>query len=107
MPRMRPPPTSACSAALTLSGVRPRSFHRSMMQHHAGWPFLAVEAFGLDDLLDQTQLVVGVDDGEVGLEPRGLSVLAQDARRQRMECAEPPAFDRPPDELADPCLHLA
>ena len=31
MPRMRPPPTSACSAALTLSGVRPRSFQRSMM----------------------------------------------------------------------------
>ncbi len=40
-------------------------------------------------LLDQADLVVGVEDGEVGLQADQLGVAAQDLRADRVEGAEP------------------
>ena len=58
-------------------------------------PALLVEVGGLDQLLEHAQLVVGVEDREVGLEPDQLGVAAQHPRRDRVEGAEPRhAFDR-------------
>ena len=75
-------------------------------------PALLVEVRGLDQLLEHAQLVVGVEDGEVGLEPDQLGMAAQHSRGDRMEGAEPRhAFDRAagnaptraPSSRARPC----
>ena len=74
----------------------------------AGRPALLVDAVGLDDLLHQADLVVGVEDGEVGFQPGQLGVAAQDLRADRVEGAEPlHALDDAADQVADAVLHLA
>ncbi len=65
-----------------------------------------VDALGLGDLLDQAQLVVGVEDGEIGFEAHHLGVAAQDARRDRMERAEPEPLGGAADHALEPLAHL-
>ena len=68
----------------TLSGVRPRSFQRSMTrEQRPRRPLLVVDIGGLDELLQQPDLVVGIEDGEVGLQP--------DQLRMAGAAAAPPA----------------
>ena len=71
-------------------------------------PALVVEPFGLDDLAQQPDLVVGVEDGEAGFQPGQLGVAAQQLDADRMEGAEPRhALDGFADQQADALLHLA
>ena len=71
-------------------------------------PALLVDAFGIDELLHQPDLVVGVEDGEVGFQPGQLGVAAQHARGDGMERAQPlHALDHAADQRADALLHLA
>ncbi len=73
-----------------------------------GRPALVVEAFGLDQLLDQAHDVVGVEDGEVGAQADEFGVAAQQLDADRVEGAEPGhALDRTADEHGDALLHLA
>jgi hypothetical protein len=75
---------------------------------HAARPALLVDVLGLEQLLEQPDLVVGVEDGEVALQPDQLGVAAQDLHADRVERAEPRhALDRLADHAADPLLHLA
>ncbi len=79
---------------------------------HAGeqarGPALVVYALGLDQLLQQADLVVGVEDGEVGFQPDELGMAAQDFHADRVEGAEPGhALDLRPHVAADALLHLA
>ena len=71
-------------------------------------PALLVDVCGLDQLLHQAQLVVGVQDGEIGFEPRQLGMAAQHLGADGMEGAEPlHALDHAADQGADALLHLA
>ncbi len=71
-------------------------------------PALLVDIGGLEQLLDQPDLVVRVEDGEIGAQVHQFGVAAQDARADRVEGPKPRhAFDAGADELADPLLHLA
>ena len=71
-------------------------------------PALLVEAGGLDELLQDAQLVVGVEDGEVGLKADELGVAAQHARGDGVEGAEPRhALDRAAGQAADALAHFA
>ena len=74
---------------------------------HAGRPALVVDAFGLQQLLQQADLVVGVEDGEIGLQPDQLGMAAQHARADGMEGAEPQPVGGAADLAADPLPHLA
>jgi hypothetical protein len=59
-------------------------------------------------LLQQAQLVVGVEDGEIGLQADELGVAAQQLDADGMEGAEPGhALHGAADEGADAVLHLA
>ena len=69
---------------------------------------LLVEIGGGDDLLDQAQLIVGVEDGEIRFEARQFRMTAQHPRADRMEGAQPlHPLDHAADEQADALLHLA
>ncbi len=70
-------------------------------------PFLVVQILGDDELLQQAELIVGIEDGEIGREAHDLGMAAQQPGGERMEGAEPPALHRPADEGRDPVLHLA
>ena len=75
---------------------------------HARRPALLVDVLGLEQLLDQPDLVVDVEDGEIGLQPDQLGVPAQDLAADRVEGAEPGhALDHAADHGADALLHLA
>ena len=59
-------------------------------------------------MLQEPDLVVGVENGEIGFQPDQFRMAAQDARADRMKGAEPRhALDRLADHLADALLHLA
>ena len=74
----------------TLSGARPRFFQPSMtMRELPGRPALLVEVVGRDHLLQQADLIVGVEDGEIGRRPDELRVPAQHLGGDGMEGAEP------------------
>jgi len=74
----------------------------------AGRPALLVDVLGLKDLLQETDLVVGVEDGEVALQTDQLGVAAQDLDPDRVEGAEPGhPLDRFADQRADALAHLA
>ena len=71
-------------------------------------PALLVELGGGDQLLEQAQLVVGIDDRVVRLQPDQLGVAAQHLGRDRVEGAEPRhALDRAARQRADPLAHFA
>ena len=74
----------------------------------AGRPALLVDVLGLEQLLDQADLVVGIEDGEIGFEADELGVAANDAGADGVEGAEPRhALDGGADEVRDALLHLA
>ena len=92
----------------TWSGVRPRFFQRSMRaaSWRAGQRSLS-RSRALDHLLDEAQLIVGIEDREAGLQAHQLAVAAQDLDADGVEGAEPRhAFDRAADQRADALLHL-
>ncbi len=70
-------------------------------------PSFGVHAFGFHDLLQQAQLVVGIQDGEARRQADQVRVAAQHARAQGVERAEPQAFDRPAEDGADAFAHFA
>ena len=75
---------------------------------HARRPAFLVDALGLQNLLQQPDLIIDVQNGEVGLEPDQFGVAAQNLHADRMERAEPGhALDHLADNLADAVLHLA
>src|SRR6185312_14450573 len=70
-------------------------------------PALLVEVGRLDELLEDAQLVVGVEDGEVGLEADELGVAAQHPGSDRMEGAEPGhALKRAAGQRRDSLAHF-
>ncbi|CAM3267397.1 hypothetical protein SPAN111604_13990 [Sphingomonas antarctica] len=70
-------------------------------------PALFVEIGGDDQLLHHAQLVVGVEYGEVGLQPGKLGVAAQHLRADRVKRTEPGhALHRIADQAADALAHL-
>ena len=69
-------------------------------------PALDVNIPGLHQLFQQPHLIVGIKDGVVGFQPHQLGVIAQYARRHRMEGADGHAFHRPADEPRHAVLHL-
>ncbi len=71
-------------------------------------PAVLVETVRLDHLLDEADLIVGVEDGEAGLQADELGMAAQDLDADGVERAEPGhGLDRPADEGGDAVLHLA
>ena len=80
---------------------------------HPRRPALLVDVLGGDELLEQPQLVVGVEDGEARLQVQvahadEFGVAAQDLDADRVEGAEPRhPLDRLAQKLRDPRLHLA
>ena len=70
-------------------------------------PAFVVDVLGLQDLLEQAQLIVRVEDGEVRLETDQLGVAAQHLGADGMERAEPrQAVGRAGQQL-DALAHLA
>ena len=71
-------------------------------------PAFIVDLLGFQELLDQPDLVVDVENGEVALEAHQLGMPAQDFHADRVEGADPRhALDDLPDHEADAVLHLA
>ena len=72
-------------------------------------PALLVNVVGGDDLLQEADLIVGVEDREVGAQPHHLRMAAQNLHADRMKRAEPrhPFGALFADQLADAQLHLA
>ena len=71
-------------------------------------PALLVEIRSGDELLQDPELVVGVEDREIGLEPDELGMASEHSRGDRMEGAEPRhALDRSAGYLRHALLHLA
>ena len=72
-----------------------------------GGEALVVDPFRDDELLEQAQLIVGVDDGVVRLQPDQLGMAAQHFRGDGVEGAQPRhALHRRADEMADALSHL-
>ena len=97
------------SPAGTLSGVSPRFFQLSMSEAscRAGQRSLSRPSASIT-CFKQADLVVGIEDGEAGLEADELGVAAQDLDADGVEGAEPRhALDGAADEIADALLHLA
>ena len=70
-------------------------------------PSLLVDVLRLQELLQQPDLVVGIEHREGRLEVHKLGMAAQDLDADGMERAEPRhALDHPADQLADAALHL-
>src|SRR5262245_60131011 len=98
--------------ALTLGNPRwpeaavfPAVDHRD---EQPGRPALLVDIFGLEQLLEQPDLVVGVEYGEGGLQIHELGVATEDLPPDGMEGAEPRhALDAAANQLADALLHFA
>jgi hypothetical protein len=76
-------------------------------EQRARRPAARIEIGRLDHLLDQAQLVVGVEDREARLEPDQLGVAAQQPGAQRVEGAEPQALDAAAEQQSDAQDHLA
>ena len=71
-------------------------------------PALVVYPLGLEDLLDQAQLVIGIQDGEGGFQPHQLGMPAQNLRGDGVEGAKPgQPLHCLTDNGADTLLHLA
>ena len=74
-------------------------------QHPRG-PSLLVDMLRFEQLPQQPNLVVRIEDREVGFQPDQFRVTAQNADPQRMERAEPKPFGRGADEGRDAVAHL-
>ncbi len=76
-------------------------------EQHARRQTPVVDSGRRDDLLHQTQLVVGIENGEVRLESDPLGVAAENARGDRMEGAEPDPVHGGANDRLEPLAHLA
>ena len=75
---------------------------------HARRPALVVDVLGLQQLLQQPDLVVDIEHGEIGFQLHQFGMDAQDAAADRVEGAEPRhALHGLAQHLAEPQLHLA
>ncbi len=75
---------------------------------HARGPALLVDVLNFQKLLEQPDLVVDVEDGEIALQADQLGVPSQDFHADRMKRAEPRhALDHAADDVADAVLHFA
>ena len=73
-----------------------------------GRPALGVDIGGFQQLFQQPLLVVGVQDGEAGLQPDQFGVAAQDLGGDGVEGAQPAqAFGGGADQMGDPFAHFA
>ena len=71
-------------------------------------PPLFVDIRRRDQLLQQPQLIIGIQNGEAGFQPRQFGMAAQDFHADAVEGAQPGhAFDRVAQQPADPVAHLA
>src|SRR5262245_14930435 len=71
-------------------------------------PAFLIDAMRFDDLLEETDLVIVVKNGEAGLETGKLGMASQNLDADRVEGAEPDhSLDHPADEPADAVPHLA
>src|SRR3546814_1256837 len=71
-------------------------------------PAFLVEPFGLDQLLENAELVVGIEDGEIALQADQFGVAAEHLRRDAVKGAEPGhALDRVADHAPDALAHFA
>ena len=77
------------------------------IRQRARRPAFFVEIFRLQDLLEQAQLIVGVEDGEIRSQAHELGMPAQDLGADRMERAEPGHALLGPGQRADAHAHLA
>ena len=74
---------------------------------HARRPALVVQLLGFQQLLDEPDLVVDVQNGEIRLQADQFRVAAQDLDADRVEGAHPRhALDHVADHEADAVLHL-
>ena len=74
----------------------------------AGGPALFIDVVGGEELLEQADLVIRIEDGKAGFEPRQFRMIAQDLDADGMEGAKPGhALDHAADEVADALLHFA
>ncbi len=99
-----------------IAGIRRRHFFGAkptvlpaldLRQQQAGRPAALVDVLRLQDLLQQANLVVGVEDREGRLEADRFRVAAQDARGDRMKGAEPHPFGGAADHRFEALAHLA
>ena len=75
---------------------------------HPRRPAFLVDFGGLDQLLEQAQLVVGVENGEIALQADQFGMLAEHFRADAVEGAEPGhALETLADDCCNPLLHLA
>ena len=99
----------ACVALGDLSGAE--ALVLPAVDHHgelARRPALVVQPLGLDELLEEPHDVVGVEDGEIALQPGKFRMSPQQLDPDRMERAEPRhALDGLADQHADAALHFA
>ena len=73
-----------------------------------GRPAFGVEIGRFQQLFADPFLIVGVEDGEAGLEPDQFGVPAQDLGRHRVEGAQPAQpLGRGADQMGNPLAHLA
>ena len=81
------------------------------VDHHgelARRPALVIQPLGLDELLEEPHDVVGVENGEIALQPGKFRMSPQQLDADGMERAEPRhALDGLADQHADAGLHLA
>ena len=71
-------------------------------------PALVVQTFSLDQLLEQAQLVIGINDRECRVQPDEFGMPSQHLGRNGVECAQPRhAFDRGANYGANPFAHFA
>ncbi len=71
-----------------------------------GGPFLLVDVQCPHDALDQTQLIVGIEDLKVLLQPRFLPVHAQEPMGDAVERAHPHGANGQIEQRFDPRAHL-
>ena len=103
-----PPANPAASLAGTLFGSMPRFFRTvDQIGERSGRPALVVKMLRLQKLLEQAQLVVGVEDGEIRPQANQLGMHAQNLGADRVERAEPRHRLLRPGEDGNPLAHLA
>ena len=74
----------------------------------AGGPAFFINVMGGEELLEKPDLVIRIENGKAGFEPRQFRMIAQDLDSDGMEGAKPGhAFHHFADEVADALLHFA
>ena len=86
------------------ASILPALDHR---HHEPGRRLLGVDVARFLELLDQPDLVVRIEDGEIRLEADELGVATQHAGGGCMEGPDPPALDRTAEQARYPLAHLS